>query len=69
VPVDGWRCPRDSVTTADEALARVAAVLCEWRGRLEDLAERFDRFQMWPNGLPSRSRPIGHDQAAGRGQT
>jgi hypothetical protein len=28
-PVGSWCCPRDSITTSDETLARVVAALCE----------------------------------------
>jgi hypothetical protein len=45
-PVGAWCCPRDSITTPEETLARVAAALVEWRGWLEDLAERFERFPL-----------------------
>jgi hypothetical protein len=39
-PIHAWCCPRDSITSAEETLARVGAALIEWRGWLEELAER-----------------------------
>ncbi|MFJ5535259.1 hypothetical protein [Streptomyces sp. NPDC093261] len=30
-PVGNWCCPRDSITTPEETLARVVAALSEWR--------------------------------------
>ncbi|MEV0122092.1 Fic family protein [Streptomyces sp. NPDC050703] len=47
-PVGSWCCPRDSVTTPDETLARVVAALCEWRGWLESLAGWFDAYPLEP---------------------
>ena len=41
-------CPEHSITTPGETLALVAELLIEWRGWLEDLAERFDRFLPLP---------------------
>ncbi|MBM7772010.1 hypothetical protein JOD54_002214 [Actinokineospora baliensis] len=60
-PVGSWCCARDSITTAEETVARVADSLIEWRGWLEELAgcfERFpladlrepERFQVWERG-------------------
>lgn len=40
--VFSWCCPRDSVTTLEETLDRVAASLCEWRAWLEELAELYE---------------------------
>ena len=45
-PVSSWCCPRDSITTPEETVARVAKALVEWRDWLEDLAARFDRYPM-----------------------
>ncbi|MFE1416715.1 Fic family protein [Streptomyces sp. NPDC058746] len=45
-PVGNWCCPRDSVTTAEETLARVEAALCEWREWLEDLAGWFEAYPL-----------------------
>ncbi len=43
-PVGYWCCPRDSITTPQETLARVVAALCEWREWLESLARWFDAY-------------------------
>jgi hypothetical protein len=56
-PVSEWCCPRDSISTQDETLGRVAAALVEWRGWVEALAELFDRFPL--DGIPA-----GHRRAA-----
>ncbi|GAA4492064.1 hypothetical protein GCM10023191_027250 [Actinoallomurus oryzae] len=45
-PVQTWCCPNHSITGADETVARVADSLVEWRGWLDDLAERFERFPL-----------------------
>ncbi|MFJ9753262.1 cell filamentation protein Fic, partial [Streptomyces chartreusis] len=45
-PIGSWCCPRDSITSPEETLARVMAALCEWRAWLEALAEHFDRFRL-----------------------
>ncbi|MDX2645560.1 hypothetical protein PV341_18735 [Streptomyces sp. PA03-1a] len=45
-PVGSWCCPRDSITSPDETLTRVATALCEWRAWLADLAGRFDRYRL-----------------------
>ncbi|MFE2374130.1 Fic family protein [Streptomyces sp. NPDC059398] len=45
-PVGNWCCPRHSITTPEETLARVAAALCEWRGWLESLAGWFDTYPL-----------------------
>lgn len=50
-PVGSWCCPRDSVTTPEETLDRVVAALCEWRGWLESLAERFEAYPLEPCGI------------------
>ncbi len=60
-PIGNWCCPRDSITSAEETLDRVAAALVEWRTWLEDLAERFehhplagpesDRLHHWERGV------------------
>ncbi|MEV0394981.1 Fic family protein [Polymorphospora rubra] len=44
-PVNGWCCASHSISSPDETLALVAASLVDWRGWLEDLAERFERFR------------------------
>ncbi|MDT0469643.1 Fic family protein [Streptomyces gibsoniae] len=43
-PVGNWCCPRDSITTPEETLARVIAALCEWREWLESLARWFEAY-------------------------
>ncbi|WP_328450433.1 hypothetical protein [Amycolatopsis sp. NBC_00438] len=53
-PVAAWCCPRDSITTPAATLERVAAALCEWRGWLEELAGRFDRYP--PDAVPAEER-------------
>ncbi|PBC75423.1 Fic/DOC family protein [Streptomyces sp. TLI_235] len=45
-PVGSWCCPTHSITTPEETLARVVAALCEWRGWLESLAERFGAYPL-----------------------
>ncbi|MGW2082551.1 Fic family protein [Streptomyces sp. NPDC001939] len=45
-PIGSWCCPRDSMTTPEETLARVVAALCEWRGWLESLAEWFEAYPL-----------------------
>ena len=45
-PVGNWCCPRDSITTAEETLARVVAALCEWRAWLESLAGWFEAYPL-----------------------
>ncbi|MEU0183432.1 hypothetical protein ABZ312_19875 [Streptomyces sp. NPDC006207] len=45
-PVGNWCCPRHSITTPDETLARVVAALCEWRGWLESLAGWFEAYPL-----------------------
>jgi hypothetical protein len=45
-PVGSWCCPRDSITTPQETLARVVAALCEWRGWLESLAGWFEAYPL-----------------------
>lgn len=51
-PVGAWCCPSDSITTPAETLVRVADALVEWRGWLEDLAERFDRYPIAVEASP-----------------
>ncbi|CCH19045.1 Fic family protein [Micromonospora lupini] len=48
-PGDGWCCASDSISSPEETLALVADSLLQWRGWLEDLAERFDRFLPLPD--------------------
>ncbi|WP_046495378.1 Fic family protein [Streptomyces odonnellii] len=50
-PVGSWCCPRDSITTPQETLARVVAALCEWREWLESLAGWFDRYSLDLTGV------------------
>jgi hypothetical protein len=45
-PVGSWCCPRHSITTPEETLARVVAALCEWRGWLENLAGWFEEYPL-----------------------
>ncbi|MFI1255313.1 Fic family protein [Streptomyces netropsis] len=45
-PVGNWCCPRDSITTPEETLARVVAALREWRGWLESLAGWFEAYPL-----------------------
>ncbi|QOV40776.1 Fic family protein [Streptomyces ferrugineus] len=45
-PVGNWCCPRDSITTPEETLARVVAALCEWREWLESLAGWFQTYPL-----------------------
>lgn len=45
-PVGSWCCAHDSIAGAEETVARVAESLVEWRGWVEDLAERFERFPL-----------------------
>lgn len=45
-PVGNWCCPRDSITTPEETVARVVAALCEWREWLESLAGRFEAYPL-----------------------
>ncbi|MFD7284049.1 Fic family protein [Streptomyces sp. NPDC059862] len=45
-PVGNWCCPRDSITTPEETLARVVAALCEWREWLESLGRWFEAYPL-----------------------
>lgn len=45
-PVGSWCCSNHSISEPEETLERVANALVEWRGWLEDLAERFDRYPL-----------------------
>ncbi|MEV6742531.1 Fic family protein [Streptomyces sp. NPDC051104] len=45
-PVGNWCCPRDSITTPEETIPRVAAALCEWREWLESLAKWFEAYPL-----------------------
>ncbi|WP_149258511.1 Fic family protein [Actinomadura sp. K4S16] len=45
-PVGNWCCPRDSITSPEETLARVVAALCEWREWLESLAGWFEAYPL-----------------------
>jgi hypothetical protein len=61
-PVAAWCCPRDSMTTLEETSAKVAAALAEWRGWIEDLAERFERFPLAQ--LPPQDRSSAWERGA-----
>ncbi|MFD3607143.1 cell filamentation protein Fic [Streptomyces atroolivaceus] len=50
-PVGSWCCPRDSITTPEETLARVVEALCEWRGWLEYLARWFEAYPLDLNDI------------------
>ncbi|MGC4807269.1 hypothetical protein [Micromonospora sp. DT233] len=43
-PVHAWCCPHDSMGDPEHTLGAVTDSLIEWRGWLEELSERFDRF-------------------------
>lgn len=43
-PVHAWCCPADSMGDPGQTLDVAVEALVEWRGWLEELAERFDRF-------------------------
>ena len=45
-PVLNWCCSAHSISGPEETLARVSSALVEWRGWLEDLAERFGRYPL-----------------------
>ncbi|MFJ9912720.1 hypothetical protein [Actinacidiphila glaucinigra] len=45
-PVGSWCCPRDSITTREETLARVVAALREWRAWLESLAGWLEAYPL-----------------------
>ncbi|MEU8663362.1 hypothetical protein [Actinoplanes philippinensis] len=60
-PVGGWCCFPHSVTTPEATAATVAAALIEWRGWLEDVAERFGRFLPLSAGdLDGWERAVAH---------
>ncbi|MFA7754181.1 hypothetical protein V5F01_11090 [Streptomyces sp. NRRL B-2790] len=61
-PVGSWCCPRDSITSPDETLTKVATALCEWRAWVEDLAERFDGYRL--NSVPAEDRQHVWERAA-----
>ncbi|GAA5023781.1 hypothetical protein GCM10025734_81300 [Kitasatospora paranensis] len=48
-PVETWCCPSHSVGGAEETAARVVTCLLEWRGWLEDIAERFEQLAPHPD--------------------
>jgi hypothetical protein len=50
--VGSWCCGAHSVTTPDETAARAVAALLEWRGWLEELAERFAELAPPPQAGP-----------------
>ncbi|WP_171990776.1 Fic family protein [Streptomyces sp. JHA26] len=50
-PVGNWCCPRDSITTPEETLARAVAALREWREWLESLAGWFDAYPLDLTGI------------------
>ncbi|MEV6964011.1 hypothetical protein AB0M47_02770 [Hamadaea sp. NPDC051192] len=47
-PVGSWCCFGHSVTTPEATATAISAALVEWRGWLDDVAERFDRFLPLP---------------------
>ncbi|GAA0344714.1 hypothetical protein [Streptomyces blastmyceticus] len=55
-PVAAWCCPSDSVTTGEETTDRVVEALGEWRGWLEELAEKFALLSPAPGALPEDRR-------------
>ena len=61
-PVGSWCCARDSMTSAEETLDRVERALVEWRGWLEDLAERFDRYPLYT--VPESERRLNWERGA-----
>jgi hypothetical protein len=62
-PVGSWCCPRDSITTPEETLERVAASLCEWREWLEYLSRWFDNHPL--GTLPAENRRDAWERATG----
>lgn len=52
--VEAWCCSSDSVTTPDATARLVVEALREWRGWLEDLAERF-AYLAPPDNTPATS--------------
>jgi hypothetical protein len=63
-PVGAWCCPAHTITTPEATLAAVAAGLVEWRGWLEDLAERFARFLPLPDPDDDDARAAVCERAA-----
>lgn len=61
-PITAWCCPRDSMTTLDGTLAKVAAALTEWRGWIEELAGQFERFSLAE--LPAQDRSSAWERGA-----
>ena len=61
-PVYEWCCPRDSMTTKDATLLRVAAALADWRGWVEELAEQFEQFPL--GQLPAEQRRSAWERGA-----
>lgn len=60
-PVGHWCCFRHSVTTPEQTAATISAALIEWRGWLEDIADRFDRFLPLAAGdLDGWERAVAH---------
>jgi hypothetical protein len=45
-PVAGWCCATDSITGAEETLARVSGALVEWRSWVEELSACFERYPL-----------------------
>ncbi|WP_030681738.1 Fic family protein [Streptomyces rimosus] len=50
-PVGSWCCPRDSISSPEETLARVVTALCEWREWLETLVGWFERYPLEPAAI------------------
>ncbi|MEV3870808.1 hypothetical protein [Streptomyces sp. NPDC049906] len=61
--VEAWCCASDSVTTPEETAPLVVGALREWRGWLEDLAERFADLAP-PAGTPVTSTDPWHWERA-----
>jgi hypothetical protein len=50
-PVGAWCCPRGSIGTPEETIARVAEALREWRAWLESLAGWFEAYPLDPASI------------------
>jgi hypothetical protein len=59
-PVAGWCCAIDSITGAEETLARVSGALVEWRSWLEELAACFERYPLASLATPEDLAVWGH---------
>ncbi len=62
-PVTAWCCPRDSITTAEVTLARVAEALVQWRTWLVDVADAFDRLLPSPEITTVEARRLVWERA------